>query len=85
MHGANVGDWEGAYPTIYVGVLLLGVIFNLEGTISPWWQLVLRGLILLLVEKIKIVSARESNMALCCRARGGFGINPAVTKDAYAL
>jgi ribose/xylose/arabinose/galactoside ABC-type transport system permease subunit len=34
-----------------VGVLLLGVIFNLfnlEGTISPWWQLVLCGLILLL-------------------------------------
>lgn len=37
--------------TLY-GVLLLGVIFNifnLEGQISPWWQLVLRGAILLAV------------------------------------
>ena len=37
--------------TVY-GVLLLGVIFNifnLEGQISPWWQLVLRGGILLVV------------------------------------
>lgn len=37
--------------TLY-GVLLLGVIFNifnLEGQISPWWQLVLRGGILLAV------------------------------------
>lgn len=35
-----------------LGVLLLGVIFNLfnlEGTISPWWQWVLRGAFLLLV------------------------------------
>jgi ribose/xylose/arabinose/galactoside ABC-type transport system permease subunit len=33
-------------------VMLLGVIFNifnLEGQISPWWQLVLRGVILLAV------------------------------------
>jgi len=35
-----------------VGVLLLGVIFNifnLEGTISSWWQWVLRGVFLLVV------------------------------------
>lgn len=45
------GGQGGVGPT-FVGVLLLGVIFNLfnlEGTISPWWQLVLRGVILLLV------------------------------------
>jgi ribose transport system permease protein len=35
-----------------LGVLLLGVIFNifnLEGTISSWWQWVLRGVFLLAV------------------------------------
>jgi ribose transport system permease protein len=43
------GGQGGAGATI-VGVLLLGVIFNLfnlEGTISPWWQWVLRGVFLL--------------------------------------
>ena len=45
------GGQGGAGPTL-VGVLLLGVIFNLfnlEGTISPWWQWVLRGTFLLCV------------------------------------
>ena len=45
------GGEGGALPTL-VGVLLLGVIFNLfnlEGTISPWWQWVLRGVFLLAV------------------------------------
>ena len=45
------GGQGGVGPTL-VGVLLLGVIFNLfnlEGSISPWWQLVLRGVILLAV------------------------------------
>ena len=45
------GGEGGALPTL-VGVLLLGVIFNLfnlEGTISPWWQWVLRGGFLLCV------------------------------------
>jgi len=39
------GGRGGAGSTL-IGVLLLGVIFNLfnlEGTISPWWQWVLRG------------------------------------------
>ena len=39
------GGQGGAGATL-IGVLLLGVIFNLfnlEGTISPWWQWVLRG------------------------------------------
>jgi galactofuranose transport system permease protein len=33
-----------------VGILLLGVIFNLfnlEGTITPWWQWIMRGAFLL--------------------------------------
>lgn len=45
------GGKGSAVSTIY-GVLLLGIIFNvfnLEGQISPWWQLVLRGAILLAV------------------------------------
>ncbi len=39
------------FPTL-AGVLLLGMMYNLlnlEGTITPWWQLVLRGGLLLLV------------------------------------
>ena len=39
------GGQGGAAATL-IGVLFLGVIFNLfnlEGTISPWWQWVLRG------------------------------------------
>jgi ribose transport system permease protein len=45
------GGQGGAFSTL-VGVLLLGVIFNvfnLEGTISSWWQWVLRGAFLLTV------------------------------------
>lgn len=45
------GGQGGAGQTV-VGVLLLGVIFNLfnlEGTISSWWQWVLRGAFLLVV------------------------------------
>lgn len=45
------GGQGGAFATL-VGVLLLGVIFNifnLEGTISSWWQWVLRGVFLLAV------------------------------------
>jgi ribose transport system permease protein len=45
------GGKGGVGPTL-VGVLLLGVVFNLfnlEGTISSWWQWVLRGVFLLVV------------------------------------
>jgi ribose transport system permease protein len=45
------GGYGGVGSTL-VGVLLLGVIFNifnLEGTITSWWQWVLRGLFLLIV------------------------------------
>jgi ribose transport system permease protein len=58
------GGRGGAGATL-IGVMLLGIllnIFNLEGTVSSWWQLVLRGAFLLLV----IVAQRRIN-----RAAGG--------------
>jgi ribose transport system permease protein len=45
------GGQGGAIPTL-VGLLLLGVVFNvfnLEGTLNSYWQWVLRGVFLLLV------------------------------------
>lgn len=50
--GTLLTGGKGSVFSTLIGVLLLGVIFNLfnlEGTISPWWQLVLRGVILLFV------------------------------------
>ncbi len=50
--GTLLTGGKGNVITTLYGVLLLGVIFNifnLEGQISPWWQLVLRGGILLAV------------------------------------
>ncbi|HKQ54209.1 MAG TPA: ABC transporter permease [Pyrinomonadaceae bacterium] len=50
--GTLLTGGQGSVAYTLVGVLLLGVIFNifnLEGQISPWWQLVLRGVILLAV------------------------------------
>ncbi|MEO7673841.1 MAG: ABC transporter permease [Pyrinomonadaceae bacterium] len=50
--GTILTGGQGSVVSTLVGVLLLGVIFNLfnlEGQISPWWQLVLRGVILLFV------------------------------------
>jgi len=50
--GTLLTGGQGGVTSTLVGVLLLGVIFNifnLEGQISPWWQLVLRGVILLAV------------------------------------
>jgi galactofuranose transport system permease protein len=44
--GTLLTGGQGGAGSTLVGVLLLGVIFNLfnlEGTISPWWQWVLRG------------------------------------------
>lgn len=44
--GTVLTGGEGGAGSTLIGVLLLGVIFNLfnlEGTISPWWQWVLRG------------------------------------------
>lgn len=50
--GTLLTGGQGSAIATLVGVLLLGVIFNvfnLEGQITPWWQLVLRGGILLVV------------------------------------
>lgn len=50
--GTLLTGGKGSVISTLYGVLLLGVIFNifnLEGQISPWWQLVLRGGILLAV------------------------------------
>jgi ribose transport system permease protein len=61
--GTLLTGGQGGVGSTLVGVLLLGVIFNLfnlEGRISPWWQLVLRGLILLVVVIIQNrLSARK--------------------------
>lgn len=48
--GTLLTGGQGGAGSTLIGVLLLGVIFNLfnlEGTISPWWQWVLRGMFLL--------------------------------------
>lgn len=50
--GTLLTGGQGGLGSTLVGVLLLGIIFNvfnLEGTISSWWQWVLRGLFLLVV------------------------------------
>jgi len=50
--GTLLTGGQGGAGSTLTGVLLLGVlftVFNLEGTISPWWQWVLRGLFLLVV------------------------------------
>ncbi|HEX9962783.1 MAG TPA: ABC transporter permease [Pyrinomonadaceae bacterium] len=50
--GTLLTGGKGSVVSTLYGVLLLGVIFNLfnlEGQISPWWQLVFRGAILLAV------------------------------------
>jgi ribose transport system permease protein len=48
--GTLLTGGQGGVGSTLIGVLLLGVIFNLfnlEGTVSPWWQWVLRGAFLL--------------------------------------
>ncbi len=50
--GTLLTGGQGGVGSTLIGVLLLGVIynlFNLEGTISSWWQWVLRGVFLLAV------------------------------------
>jgi ribose transport system permease protein len=50
--GTLLTGGQGGVGSTLVGVLLLGVVynlFNLEGTISSWWQWVLRGIFLLAV------------------------------------
>ncbi len=50
--GTALAGGQGGVGRTFVGVLLLGVILNLlnlEGTISSWWQWVIRGAFLLAV------------------------------------
>lgn len=50
--GTLLSGGQGGAGSTLIGVLLLGVIFNLfnlEGTITPWWQWVMRGAFLLVV------------------------------------
>jgi ribose/xylose/arabinose/galactoside ABC-type transport system permease subunit len=49
--GTLLTGGQGGVGSTLVGVLLLGVILNIltQDNISPWWQLVLRGVILLAV------------------------------------
>jgi ribose transport system permease protein len=50
--GTLLTGGQGGIGSTLVGVLLLGVIFNLfnlEGSFSSWWQQVLRGIFLLAV------------------------------------
>jgi ribose transport system permease protein len=58
------GGLGGAGSTL-TGVLLLGVIFNLfnlEGTITPWWQWVLRGMFLL---GVVVIQSRLQGASTC--------------------
>jgi ribose transport system permease protein len=61
--GTLLTGGQGGVGSTLIGVLLLGVIFNLfnlEGTVSPWWQWVLRGTFLL---GVVVVQARLQRRA----------------------
>ena len=61
--GTLLSGGQGGVGSTVIGVLLLGVIFNLfnlEGTITPWWQGVLRGIFLL---GVVVVQARLQRRA----------------------
>ncbi|MBV8707204.1 MAG: ABC transporter permease [Acidobacteriaceae bacterium] len=62
--GTLLTGGQGGAGSTLIGVLLLGVlfnVFNLEGTISSWWQWVLRGLFLLAVVIVQsTLNRRES-------------------------
>ncbi len=66
--GTLLTGGQGGAGSTLVGVLLLGVLFNLfnlEGTISPWWQWVLRGVFLLVVVVVQSrLSARRTALSL---------------------
>jgi ribose transport system permease protein len=64
--GTLLSGGQGGVGFTLVGVLLLGVIFNLfnlEGTITPWWQGVLRGVFLLAVVVIQSRLQRRARNA----------------------
>ncbi len=57
--GTLLTGGSGGVGSTVIGVLLLGIlfnVFNLEGTISSWWQWVLRGLFLLAVAVLQRVA-----------------------------
>jgi ribose transport system permease protein len=59
--GTLLTGGQGGVGLTLVGVLLLGVILNLlnlEGTLSPWWQWVIRGAFLLGVVMVQGRAAR---------------------------
>lgn len=61
--GTLLTGGQGSAGLTLVGVLLLGVILNLlnlEGTVSPWWQWVIRGVFLLAVVVIQSRVARKT-------------------------
>jgi ribose transport system permease protein len=61
--GTLLTGGQGGAGLTLVGVLLLGVILNLlnlEGTLSPWWQWVIRGAFLLAVVVVQGRAARRS-------------------------
>ena len=64
--GTLLSGGQGGVGFTVVGVLLLGVIFNLfnlEGTITPWWQGVLRGVFLLGVVIVQSRLQRRASRA----------------------
>ncbi len=64
--GTLLSGGQGGVGFTVIGVLLLGVIFNLfnlEGTITPWWQGVLRGVFLLGVVVIQSRLQRRARHA----------------------
>jgi galactofuranose transport system permease protein len=61
--GTLLTGGQGGAGLTLVGVLLLGVILNLlnlEGTLSPWWQWVIRGVFLLAVVVVQGRVARRT-------------------------
>ena len=64
--GTVLTGGRGGVGRTLIGVLLLGVILNLlnlEGTISPWWQWVIRGVFLLAVVVIQGRMQRRTSSA----------------------
>jgi ribose transport system permease protein len=62
--GTLLTGGQGGAGSTLIGVLLLGVlfnVFNLEGTISSWWQWVLRGSFLLAVVVVQSLLNRRVN------------------------
>jgi len=65
--GTLLTGGQGGAGLTLVGVLLLGVILNLlnlEGTLSPWWQWVIRGAFLLAVVVLQGRVARRAEEAV---------------------